>query len=110
MRLALFALTLLLCASAVHAQLVTPTNAYRLVWDYTGTPPHHFDVRYATSGAWTNVGTAREAAVPLFAPGGYTVQVRACLTATQCLAFAALPFTVAVVPAPTPTSAPTWAP
>lgn len=89
------ALAFALCASPVAAQLVAPTTAYALAWDFTG-PIDHFELRYATSGAWTNVGTTREVPAPALVVGAHTVQVRACATkaATNC-PVTSLAFTVA---------------
>lgn len=98
---------LILCAVAAHAQLVTPTTTYTLAWDYAGTTLNHFEVRYATTGAWIPVGTAQQAPVPALAVGAHTAQVRACTTVIATTATcpqAALLFTVALTP---PATAPT---
>lgn len=99
------ALAFALCASPVAAQLVSPTTAYALAWDYTG-KVDHFELRYATSGTWTNVGTKQQIPAPALIVGAHTVQVRACVTktSTNC-PVTSLAFTVAA-PKKTPPRCP----
>lgn len=109
MRLALV-LALLLTATAAAAQLVTPSSAYTLAWDYVGPAFDHFEVRYASSGPWTNVGKAQQAPAPVIPIGSHTAQVRVCraqqATAGSCVV-TALPFTVSAAVIPPPAAAPT---